>query len=144
VLMKPLQPRERLCETLGAADVHLVSLHPELEPCSVPSKFYGILAAGRPTLFVGDPDGEIARIIARTGCGAAVRIGEDAALADGIAGLAASDGRRAEMGAIARRTFDAEFLEARGIEAWQRLLRGLAAPGLPARGMAGLAAEARR
>lgn len=136
VLMKPLQPRERLGQTLGAADVHLVSLFPELEPCSVPSKFYGILAAGRPTLFVGDPDGEIARVIARTGCGAAVRIGEDVQLAARIAELADSAPRTAEMGATARRTFDAEFREAIGIGAWHRLLSELAAPELRVRGEA--------
>ena len=132
VLMKPLQPRERVGETLGVADVHLVSLFPHLEPCSVPSKFYGILAAGRPTLFVGDPDGEIARIIARTGCGAAVQIGEDAQLAARIVELAGSAPLRAGIGAVARRIFDNEFCEAAGLAAWQRLIHALAAPGLPA------------
>jgi len=132
VLMHPLQPRERLCQTLCAADVHLVSLLPALEPCSVPSKFYGILAAGRPTLFVGDSDGEIARIIARTGCGVAVRIGEAAPLAGAITGLAASATQRAEMGSRARQVFEAEFNEAVGIGAWLRLLASLAAPGMPA------------
>ncbi|MBV9749924.1 MAG: glycosyltransferase family 4 protein [Acetobacteraceae bacterium] len=136
VLMKPLQPRERLGNTLCAADAHLVSLIPELEPCSVPSKFYGILAAGRPTLFVGDPDGEIARVIARTGCGAAVRIGEDAVLAAHILNLAGSAAQRAQMGTAARRTFDAEFREAVGISVWQGLLSELAAPKLHLRGEA--------
>ena len=128
VQMKPLQPRDKLCQSLGAADVHLVSLIPELEPCSVPSKFYGILAAGRPTLFVGDPDGEIARIIARTGCGATVAIGRDAELVAEIVSLADSPSVREAMGRAARQTFDAEFREGVGIAAWQRLLADLTAP----------------
>lgn len=139
VLMHPLQPRERLCPTLCAADVHLVSLLPALEACSVPSKFYGILAAGRPTLFVGDSDGEIARIIARTGCGVAVRIGEAALLADAIATLAASATQRMEMGSRARQVFEAEFNEAVGIGAWLRLLASIAPPGLSAHGPAHVA-----
>lgn len=128
VQMKPLQPRNKLPQSLGAADIHLVSLIPDLEPCSVPSKFYGILAAGRPTLFVGDPDGEIARIIARTGCGATVAIGRDAELAAEIVRLVDSPQVREAMGRAARQTFDAEFREGVGIAAWQRLLADLATP----------------
>ena len=44
--LHPYQPRDLLAETLGAADVHLVSLNPKLEGLIVPSKFYGIAAAG--------------------------------------------------------------------------------------------------
>jgi hypothetical protein len=56
----------------SVADVHLVSLNPKVEGLIVPTKFYGIAAAGRPTLFIGAPDGEIGRIIndTRCGCGA--------------------------------------------------------------------------
>ena len=46
--MRPYQPKENLSETLGVGDVHLVSLVPKLEGLIVPSKFYGIAAAGRP------------------------------------------------------------------------------------------------
>jgi colanic acid biosynthesis glycosyl transferase WcaI len=127
VQMHPLQPRERLSQSLGACDVHLVSLLPNLEPCSVPSKFYGILAAGRPTLFVGDEDGEIARIIARTGCGHAVQIGEAAQLANHILELKHSPEKWREMCLVARDTFEEEFRESVGLEAWERLIRGLQA-----------------
>ena len=58
--MRPYQPKERLGETLGVGDVHLVSLDPALEGLIVPSKFYGIAAAGRPTIFIGAEHGEIA------------------------------------------------------------------------------------
>ena len=72
VHFRPYQPSERLAESLSVADVHLVSLRPELEGLIVPSKFYGIAAAGRPTIFVGDKDGEIAQLIARHACGQTV------------------------------------------------------------------------
>ena len=65
--MRPYQPKERLGETLGVADVHLVSLDPKLEGLIVPSKFYGIAAAGRPTIFVGAKEGEIARLLEENG-----------------------------------------------------------------------------
>ncbi len=125
VLMKPLQPRERLCDSLAASDIHLVSLLPDMEPYIIPSKFYGIAAAGRPTLFVGDKDGEIARTVARAGCGAAVEIGDGEGLKREILGMAASEPLRHAMGSRARSLFEAEFSEARGLADWSRLLNDL-------------------
>jgi glycosyltransferase involved in cell wall biosynthesis len=72
VLFKPYQPKELLSHSLGAAQVHLVTLRPALEGLIVPSKFYGIAAAGRPILFIGDPNGEIADLLSRYQCGYAV------------------------------------------------------------------------
>ena len=53
------QPAALLSDSLAAADVHFVSLLPALEGLIVPSKVYGILAAGRPAVFVGDPAGDV-------------------------------------------------------------------------------------
>ena len=69
VVFRGYQPREQLAATLSAADVHLVSLNPKLEGLIVPSKIYAIAAAGRPAIFLGHPQGEIAKIIQETGCG---------------------------------------------------------------------------
>jgi colanic acid biosynthesis glycosyl transferase WcaI len=44
------QDRELLRHSLGVPDLHWLSLRPALEGLIVPSKFYGIAAAGRPTL----------------------------------------------------------------------------------------------
>src|SRR5213075_2347842 len=56
VRIEPYAPRERLSESLSAADAHLVTLLPEVEGLVVPSKFYGILAVARPVLYVGAKD----------------------------------------------------------------------------------------
>ena len=77
----PYQPRAELADSLGAPDVHLASLNPALEGLIVPSKFYGILAVARPVIFIGDPDGELARIIGEGRCGnARARNNRDAAI----------------------------------------------------------------
>jgi colanic acid biosynthesis glycosyl transferase WcaI len=122
VIMKPLQPRERLAESLSVPELHLVSLLPRLEACSVPSKLYGILAAGRPTLFVGDLDGEVARIITEGCCGAAVPIGDGHSLARRITELAGSATLRRRMGENARLLFDTTFHQEIGIDKWRRRL----------------------
>lgn len=69
VIFKPYQTRERLAETLSIPTVHLISLQPEFEGLIFPSKLYGILAAGRPSIFIGDENGEIAQLLQRNQCG---------------------------------------------------------------------------
>ncbi|MGO4126584.1 glycosyltransferase family 4 protein [Inquilinus sp. YAF38] len=122
IVLKPLQPRELLAESLGVADVHLVSLLPPLEPFVIPSKFYGILAAGRPTLFIGDPNGEIGDILERHDCGHAVAIGDSETLAGHILHLRESPERVIELSANARRLFEIDYTEDRGCSAWTKLL----------------------
>lgn len=118
VIFKPLQPAQNIAESLSAADAHIVSLIPRLEHCIVPSKFYGVLAAGRPTLFVGDSKGEVARVVASADCGAAVKIGEGQRLADFIVEMKDSPDRRAQMGLNARRVLDTVFSRENAVNAW--------------------------
>lgn len=129
LLLKPLQLRESLERSLGAADVHLVSLLPALEGLVVPSKFYGIAAAGRPTLFVGDPDGEIGAAVRAADCGYAVRRGDVAALVAAIEGLRSDPALRERMGHNARRSFEAYWDKPLAIAKWGTLLEGVARAG---------------
>lgn len=118
----PYQPRETLADSLAAADVHLATLLPQLEGLIVPSKFYGILASGRPTLFVGDPDGEVPRVIRATGCGVAVATGDPDALVAAIGFLRAYPGRARDMGRAARALFEGRYTRAAAFERWRELL----------------------
>lgn len=122
VVFKPYQPRDRLSQSLSAADVHLVSLRPDLEGLIVPSKFHGITAVGRPTLFIGDPEGEIAQLVKRYDCGLTVPQGDGAALAGAIRDLARDPERRARLGTNARRAFEAAFDKPIAVTSWQSLL----------------------
>ncbi|WP_431323939.1 glycosyltransferase family 4 protein [Rhizobium sp. YTU87027] len=128
VIFKPLQPAERLAESLGAADVHLVSLLPRLEHCILPSKIYGILAAGRPTIFIGDRDGEVARILASGACGMSVAIGDAEQLALAIRELKDSPIRRADMGTAARHLVETAYSRRAAIETWCTLFQQLGEP----------------
>jgi len=94
----PYQPRGELADSLSAADVHWVSLLPSLEGLVVPSKFYGILAAGRPVVFIGDPNGELARIIRAAEVGVVVRAGESDALVADLLELRRCAERRSALG----------------------------------------------
>jgi colanic acid biosynthesis glycosyl transferase WcaI len=80
----PPQPRERLSELLGACDVGLVPMKRGVKDDLVPSKLYGIMAAGRPVLASVEPESEVAQVVQRHGCGFAVAPEDGRALAEGV------------------------------------------------------------
>jgi glycosyltransferase involved in cell wall biosynthesis len=118
----PYQDRRVLRLSLGAPDVHLISLRPELEGLIVPSKLYGIAAAGRPIIAVAASDGEIAGLVRRHDCGIVVEPGEGELLADALRCLGTDTGRLAEMGHRARAMLDAHFTRRRAFKCWQSLV----------------------
>ncbi|KXF79505.1 glycosyltransferase WbuB [Paramesorhizobium deserti] len=127
VVLKPFQPAENLPESLGVADVHLVSLLPQLEHCIIPSKFYGVLAAGRPTIFIGDPDGEVGSTVRTFQCGEAVKPGDVSGLVDCILRLKHSPLHRATMGNNARYLLETAYSREYGTDAWQSAIAPLTA-----------------
>ena len=126
VMFQPYQPREMLSESLSVPDVHLITLRTELEGLIVPSKYYGIAAAGRPAIFIGDPDGEIGRILTTTDTGIVVAEGDGAALVRAVRDLASDPERCEAMGQRARALFEAKYDIAFAIEAWEDAIRTLA------------------
>ena len=119
----PYQSADRLQWSLSVPDVHFVSLRPTLEGLIVPSKFYGIAAAGRPIIHIGDPDGEIARILDRERCGWSFCIGEVDALATYILRLFHHKIEVVDAGLCARRAFDRKYSRAHALGSWRVLLK---------------------
>ena len=115
-------PREMLSERLSSADAHLVTLLPELEGLIVPSKFYGVLAVARPVLFVGAPDGALARIIAAHDCGFVFDPGDSGALASRIRELAGDRDRARAIGLRGRALYEEQFAPRMALAAWERIL----------------------
>jgi len=125
---RPYQPAGALSASLSVPDVHWVSLRPAFEGLIVPSKVYGIAAAGRPIIAVAAPEGEIGRLVASHDCGVAVAPGDGAGLAAAIAALADDPARRERLGANARAAVDGPLSRASALARWAALLDGLAAP----------------
>jgi glycosyltransferase involved in cell wall biosynthesis len=123
-LFAPPQPRAGLADSLAAADAHLVSLRPALEGLVVPSKLYGVAAAARPVLFVGDPAGEIGALCAANGCGMAIAEGDEAGLADAILALADDPDERQRLGRAALALIQGPLSRKLALERWERLLGG--------------------
>ena len=101
----PYQPADVLTNALGSADVHAVGLVRGLAGLVVPSRLYGVLAAGRPVIVHAEDESEAAMTVREAGCGAVVPPGDPERLAGAIAELRAADleglGRRAREWALA-------------------------------------------
>ena len=78
------QPRRRLALSLASADLHYVGLARGLSGFVVPSRVYGILAAGRPVLVSADADSETVRLVREADCGIVVPPGRPELVATAI------------------------------------------------------------
>lgn len=109
VRFAPYQPRERLAESLSAADAHLITLSPSVLGLLEPSKLYGVMAAGRPALYVGPENSEVARTIATERIGACLGNGDVAGLVEAITLRASDPTLCRDEGTRARAAFDREY-----------------------------------
>lgn len=102
VRLLPFQPKERLHESLSAADVALILQRDETSGLVVPSKLYGILASGRAAVAAVPATGEVARVLRCEEAGLVVQPGNAAALAAAIRALHTDQAATRQMGRNAR------------------------------------------
>lgn len=124
-VFRPHQPREQLGDALAAADAHWVSLRPELEGLILPSKLFGILAAGRPVLSICDRRGEVSKLVSQHKCGLVVEPGDSPGLAAAIALLADDSELCVAMGRRARIASEQSFARSSALQCWSELLISL-------------------
>lgn len=123
-MFQPYQSRECLGESLCVPDVHLVSLQPQLEGLIVPSKVYGVASAGRPLIFIGDADGEVARMIRLCECGYSIPIGDSAGLVRSLLVLKENAAEVRSQGSSARNCLIKHYNKAQSISDWHKVLMG--------------------
>jgi colanic acid biosynthesis glycosyl transferase WcaI len=123
IAFQNFQDRNALSESLSAIDIHLVTLRPELEGLIVPSKIYGVFAAGRPTLFIGDEYGEVALALTRAGSGRAFKPGSVEAIVKWLQQLAKNPELMGNMGRNARSDLMQQFDRHHAVARWIRALQ---------------------
>ncbi|WP_242826890.1 glycosyltransferase family 4 protein [Butyrivibrio sp. MC2013] len=72
----PYQNKEDLVYSLNAGDVHFVVNAKGIKGVSVPSKLYGVMAAGKPVLGILEEGSEARLIVEESGCGKVVEPGD--------------------------------------------------------------------
>ena len=87
---------------LAAGDAHVITIKRGLEGVVVPSKMYGILAAGRPIVALAPQQTDAASLGARYGFGVAADPDNPAELVAIVRALLGDPQRLAEMGTAAR------------------------------------------
>ncbi len=119
--------------SLSVADVHLISMRREMTGIVVPGKLYGVMASGRPALFVGPEHCETADTIRRAGCGRAIRLGDVDGLVEALTDLAADPDAAELMGRRGRRAFLAAHERGACCAEWGRVIGDLVPAIRPAR-----------
>lgn len=126
------QPREKLSESLSAADLHVVSMDQAITGCLAPSKLYGILASGTPVLAIVPKGNAVWRLVEQEKLGWTVEPGDTAAIAKAIHEAESLDRKSlAEMGqrgrVLAEKLFDKRIC----CEAFEDIIKQTAEPKLP-------------
>jgi glycosyltransferase involved in cell wall biosynthesis len=134
VEFRPYVERTSLGESLSAGDIGLVTQRDVCCGSVVPSKVYGLLAAGRPILFIGPRQATPALIIGRFHCGWQIDCGDVAALVRLLVHLAEHPEEVRLAGRNAREALLQHFDLPLGVER----IAGILGAGTPVLGSAGL------
>lgn len=101
--------RNLLGDLLSCADVGLVSLLEGQEGLSVPSKTFGLMAAGLPVIGIMSKTSEIAEVLTEQGCGVVIKPGDSDGLKNVILDLYNNPSKLEIMGRNARRAIDERY-----------------------------------
>lgn len=99
---RPIVPLRQLGRSLAEGDIHLVPQDGNAADYAVPSKIYGIMAAGRPFIATAQPGSQLWYLCQQTGAFRCVPPGDAAALADAVLALAADARERLDLGTRGR------------------------------------------
>ncbi|MDJ0531175.1 MAG: glycosyltransferase family 4 protein [Xenococcaceae cyanobacterium MO_207.B15] len=105
----PYQDRRNLPYSLTACDLALVSIAPKMEGVVVPSKLYGVMAAGRAIAAICEPHSYLRQLLAKAQCGACFDNNDSQGLANFILSLASNPSRAVAMGKAGRKYLEANF-----------------------------------
>ena len=97
VRFQDLVPTAQLPETMGLADVGVVTLRQGFEGLMVPSKLFGYLARGIPVLYIGPPS-DVDFYLGRSGGGVAIRSGDVSGVSAAIQRFQADVAWRSALG----------------------------------------------
>jgi putative colanic acid biosynthesis glycosyltransferase WcaI len=120
VQFRALVTGDRLPQTLGLAQIALVTLRDGFEGLVVPSKLLGYMARGIPTLYVG-PHSDVEQMLVESGGGICVRNGDAQAACSRLRELMSRAEDLASMGAAAERYYQDNLSQERALRKYVKL-----------------------
>ncbi len=84
IVQLPYQPLQRLSESLSAGDLHLVVMGDAFPGILHPCKIYGILAVGRPFIFIGPEESHLGDLMLKEKFGCRISHGDVEGLIEAI------------------------------------------------------------
>lgn len=109
IILRPYIPRSKLPLSLSLGSLCVISLTPGAEDTVAPSKLYGVLASGKPILYIGSNDSEIAQFLRRYSCGISVETGCYQELLSNIIVLTQDTEKLALMGRNSRLAYQQNY-----------------------------------
>lgn len=106
VIMQPYQPGSGLSELIALGEARLVLMAGGFEGTLLPSRFYGVMTAARPTLLIGEERSEVAFVIDDLQCGYSLRNGDGSGLVAAIKQLQREPDVAMAMGPRGRRALE--------------------------------------
>jgi glycosyltransferase involved in cell wall biosynthesis len=119
----PYCERNELKSRLASGDIGLVTQHVDSTGAVVPSKSYGIMAAGRPVLFIGPRQSTTAQMIRRYGCGWQIDCGDVRSLVELLRHLDANRELVLVAGQLAYRAFVSHYQRCLGVSRMAAVLQ---------------------
>ena len=114
-------PAARLPESLGIADVALVTLRDGFDGLIVPSKVLGYMARGLPVLYIG-PEGDTSSLLDRSGSGSGFRNGRAAEVARWLVDASRHAATLAETGERGRQYYLRHLSREQGLDNYARVV----------------------
>lgn len=126
VLFLPYQPKEFIKYSLNVADIHLVVNQKGIKGVSVPSKIYGVMAAGKPILGVLERESEAEILITNSDCGVVVEPQDYNGIIEAIKHFySMQDQERKEMGIRGRDYLEKNLKKETSIQKYSEVLQSL-------------------
>ncbi len=123
----PYQDKEELVYSLNAGDVHFVVNAKGIKGVSVPSKIYGVMAAGKPVLGILEKGSEARMILEDAGCGIVSEPGDYKAFEENIRYFIDHrlDDSIIEMGTKGRKYLEANLTKELSIRKYSEIIKSL-------------------
>lgn len=121
VQFHPWVPAEQLPQSLGLANIALVTLRQGFEGLVVPSKLLGYMARGIPTIYIG-PHSDAERVLIASGGGRCFQNGDADGVAAEVHDLIEHPERLVEMGKAAANYYDTHLHRSKGLERYTELI----------------------